>query len=112
MQNILINMDYKVEKHGIRFYNYYFDGIEKPLTIEAKTKEEAREIMKSIRPKLSDKYRQSKVIGETIVIPLVGVSDKVVKGVRYIWVGENRTHGGWLSEEAYKRAIKYSKNKF
>jgi len=104
-------MDYQVEKHGIRFYNYYFDGLEKPLTIEAKTKEEAREIMKSIRPKLSDKYRESKVIGETIVIPLVGVSDKVVKGVRFIWVGERKVNGGWLSEEAYNRAIQYSKNK-
>lgn len=102
-------MDYKVEKDGIRFYNYYFEGVEKPIVIEARTKQEAREIMKNIRPKFSDKYRLSKVIGETVVIPLVGISEKVVKGVKYIWVGENRTHGGWLTEEAYNRAIKYSK---
>ena len=102
-------MDYPVEKHGIRFYNYYFLGIETPLTIEARTKQDARYIMDGLMEKLSDKYRESKIVGETIVIPLKGVSEKVIKGVKYIWVGEDKTQGGWLNEDAYRRAIRMSK---
>jgi len=104
-------MDYPVEKHGIRFYNYYFFGIETPLTIEANNKEEAREIMKSILPKLSDKYRESKIIGETIVIPLRGVSEKVVKGTKYIWVGLDKTHNGWMEEKRFRYELERSKRK-
>lgn len=105
------NIDYPVEKHGIRFYNYYFYEVEKPLTIEARSKEEARVIMKSIVPKLSPKYRESKIIGETVTIPLLGISEKFVKGVRYVWVGEDKAQGGWLTEQAYERALNHLKNR-
>jgi hypothetical protein len=104
-------MDYPVEKHGIRFYNYYFYGVDKPLIIEARCKDDAREIMKSLIPQLSDKYRESKIIGETITIPLRGVSDKVVKGVRYVWVGEDKSRNGWLTELQYKEALARSNRK-
>lgn len=104
-------MNYPVEKHGIRFYNYYFEGIEKPITIEANSKNEARDIFRNIRPKLSDKYRDSKVVGETIVIPLKGVSEKFVKGVRYVWVGMDKSKNGWLTEYEYKVALERSKRK-
>jgi hypothetical protein len=104
-------MNYPVEKHGIRFYNYYFYGIDKPITIEARSKDEARETIKNIKDRLPDNYKQSKVVGETIVIPLKGISEKKVNGVKHIWVGEEKTKGGWLTEEAYKRAIAHMKNR-
>jgi hypothetical protein len=104
-------MDYPVEKHGIRFYNYYFYGVEQPLTIEAHTKQEAREIMQSIAHQLSPKYRESKIVGETVVIPLKGVSEKVVKGVKYIWVGLSKSPNGWLNEYEYKVGLEMSKKK-
>jgi hypothetical protein len=102
-------MSLQVEKHGIRFYNYYFFEVEQPLTIEARSKVEARAIIDKLMPNLSDKYRESKIVGETIVIPLKGVSEKVVRGVKFIWVGEDKSTNGWLSEDAYQRAIKMSK---
>lgn len=104
-------MDYPVEKHGIRFYNYYFLEVDKPIIIEARSKSEAREILKSIKAKLSDKYNESRIIGESVTIPLRGVSEKVVKGVKYIWVGEDKAQGGWLSENAYKRAVQNSRRR-
>jgi hypothetical protein len=104
-------MDYPVEKHGIRFYNYYFYGVEKPLTIEAICKEDARVIIENLIPKLSDKYRESKIIGETVTIPLRGVSEKNVKGVKYIWVGTDKSRSGWLTENEYNRAIAMSNKK-
>ena len=102
-------MNYPVEKHGIRFYNYYFLGVEKPITIEAMSKSDAREIMRGVIEKLSDKYRESKIVGETVVIPLKGVSEKEVKGVKYIWVGEEKSRNGWLPYDEYKRQVALSK---
>ena len=102
-------MDYPVEKHGIRFYNYYFHEVEKPLTIEATSKQEARETMKSILPNLSDKYRESKIIGETVTIPLLGVSEKVVKGIKYIWVGLSKSRNGWMPEQQYRMELSRSR---
>ena len=67
--------------------------------------------MQNILPTLSEKYRESKIVGETIVIPLKGVSEKVVKGIKYIWVGEQKSRNGWLTEEQYIRAIAMSKRK-
>jgi hypothetical protein len=104
-------MDYPVEKYGIRFYNYYFHDVAKPITIEARNKQEARMILKDIADKLSDKYKESKIVGETIVIPLLGVSEKIVKGVKYIWVGESKSKSGWLPEEEYRRQLQMSKRK-
>ena len=104
-------LNYPVEKDGIRFYNYYFYQIEKPISIEAYTKTDARVIMQNILPTLSQKYRESKIVGETIVIPLKGVSEKIVKGVKYIWVGEQKSRNGWLTEEQYRRAVAMSKRK-
>ena len=104
-------MDYPVEKHGVRFYNYYFHGVEKPITIEANNKQEARELMKKIITQLSDKYRESKIVGETVTIPLLGVSEKTVKGVKYIWVGMTKSKSGWLPESVYKRDLELSRRR-
>jgi hypothetical protein len=104
-------LNYPVEKDGIRFYNYYFYQIEKPISIEAYNKADARVIMQNILPTLPEKYRESKIVGETIVIPLKGVSEKVVKGVKYIWVGQEKSRNGWLTEEQYRRAVAMSKRR-
>lgn len=102
-------MNYPVEKHGIRFYNYYFLGVEKPITIEAWSKVEARDIMRGVIEKLSDKYKESKIVGETITVPLRGVSEKTVKGIKYIWVGLDKSRNGWLTESEFQRALALSK---
>ncbi len=106
-----MEMEYPKQKHGIRFYNYYFYDVEKPLIIEARSKDEAREIMDRILPTLSPKYRLTKIIGESVVIPLLGVSEKVVKGVKYIWVGEAKSRNGWLTEYEYRQALERSRKK-
>jgi hypothetical protein len=98
-------------KQGIRFYNYYFYGVKEPLTIEARNKDMAREIMRDVLPKLSDKYRESKIVGETVVLPVKGVSEKVVKGVKYIWVGEEKSRNGWLTEYEYQVGVKRANQK-
>ena len=104
-------MNFPVEKHGIRFYNYYFHEVKQPITIEANNKQEAREAMRRIISQLSDKYKESKIVGETVTIPLLGVSEKTVKGVKYIWVGLQKSRNGWLPESEFKTAVERSKRR-
>lgn len=98
-------MNYPVEKHGIRIYCYYYHKIEKPIKIEARTKQEARTILDSIFNTLPQQYKQSKIVGETVVIPLKGISEKIVNGIKYVWVGEDIARGGWLDENTYEKMI-------
>jgi hypothetical protein len=67
--------------------------------------------MQRISSQLPPKYRESKIVGETVVIPLKGVSEKVVKGVKYIWVGLSKSPNGWLTEYEYKVGLEMSKKK-
>jgi hypothetical protein len=106
-----MEMEYPKINNGIKFYNYYFYGIDKPLIIEARNKDEARDTMERILPSLSPKYRLTKIIGETVVVPLLGVSEKMVKGVKYIWVGLNKSRNGWLTEQQYQRELERSRKK-
>jgi hypothetical protein len=94
-------MDYPVEKHGIRFYNYYFYNLTEPVKIEARSKKEARQILDANFANLPVEYRQSKIVGESVVIPLKGISEKMIGGVKFIWVGEDIKSGGWMDETSY-----------
>lgn len=102
-------MEYPVEKEGIRIYSYYFDGIEKPVKVEAYNKMQSREILKGLVEKLPEIYRQSKIVGESVTIPLKGITEKIVKGVKYVWVGEDKSKGGWMDEKKYLESIKSNK---
>jgi len=62
-------------------------------------------MLDSIFDRLPDQYKNSKLVGESVIIPLKGVSEKTVKGVKYIWVGEDKSANGWMEERQYLRAI-------
>jgi hypothetical protein len=81
----------QVIKEGIRIYNYYYHEIKTPVKIEARTKQEARAMLDNIFDRLPDDYKNSKLVGESVIIPLKGISEKTVKGVKYIWVGEDKS---------------------
>jgi len=98
-------MDYPVEKHGIRFYNYYFYNLNEPVKIEARSKKEARHILDTNFMNLPAEYQQSKIVGESVVIPLKGISEKLIGGVKHIWVGEDIKSGGWMDEASYLKMV-------
>lgn len=80
----------------IKFYCFYYEGISKPVIVEARSKAEARKTLKSIRVGLPVHYQNSHVVGETVKCPVFGVSEKKVKGIKFIWVGESHTPDGWI----------------
>lgn len=76
-------------------YKYYFNGLEeKPISIEASSKESARrkleEICNDSRYK-DNGYAIPNVIRETTETLVEGVSEKNVNGVEFIW-----SNNGWI----------------
>lgn len=97
--------------NGIKFYKYYFEGLKKPITIEAYNKEEARIKLNQVVSQLPQEYRERKPFGETITRPVLGISKKTMNGKKYIWVG-SKTSNGWMEEnELNERINKYNNEK-
>ena len=79
-------MSFQVEKKGIRIYSYFFYNIDKPIKIEAETNTIARSIIDNIFHTLPQEYQNSKIVGETVLLPIKGISEKIKK-VRMGWGG-------------------------
>lgn len=82
------------DDNKIKLYSYYFFGVEKPVVIEARNRLQAREKIEEILPNLPIQYSQNRIVGESVKMPLVGITDKVIKGETYIWNGN-----GWQKEK-------------
>lgn len=78
----------------IKLYSYYFYGVAKPVVIEARNRLQARDKIEEILPTLPPEYSQNRIVGETVKMPLTGITDKVIKGVTFIWNGN-----GWQKEK-------------
>jgi hypothetical protein len=85
-----------------RFYKYYFQGMDKPVTMEAEDRYMAYEMLKQLSYKSQTKIDMSKLEDMRIETPLVGISTKKRNGIDYTWVGKEHTSDGWLETEEYK----------
>ena len=103
-------MGYDIDFNKIKFYKYNFYGIQKPIIIEARSRDEARKTIQGLVPILPKIYAESKIIGETISTPLLGISEKKIDGKKHIWVGESRSKNGWMEEQKYLETIKKYNN--
>ena len=87
----------------IKFYCFYYEGIAIPVVIEAKNKNEARYKLRSIRNDLPENYKTSHVVGESVKMPVYGISKKTINGIKYIWVGIKLSPNGWIEEKKYNQ---------
>lgn len=95
------------EYNGARLYKFYFAGIKIPVIIEAFTSEKARDTIEQNWEKLDPVYQNSYIIGETVTVPVEGITTKKINNVEYTWVGYEKTRDGWqdtasLTKEAKK----------
>lgn len=96
----------QVEKPDIiKFYAFTFESIEKPVIIEAYNVKQAREGLLAVIEKLPQQFQGKKVVGQTVTLPVVGVSKKKISGTDYVWVGK-LTPTGWMPEQDYKQRKK------
>ena len=98
-----MTMNFKWEKPTIRLYKYYFLGIPKPVTIQAYNKVEARDSITRNWSKLAKPYQVSNIIGETVTIPLFGVTEREENNVKYLWVGKSYSSTGWMKKEDFDK---------
>lgn len=79
---------------SIKFYRYYFKDKEKPVTIEAISKQAANHALESLMPKLKDKgYSLENLLDVKVETPIEGVSTKKNQGKNFIWTTE-----GWIEK--------------
>ena len=96
-------MKFSFDKPTIRLYRYYFLGIAKPIIIQAHDKVEARATIDRIWGQLAKEYQQSKIIGETVSVPVFGVSTRVENDKTYLWVGKEYSKNGWMESNEYQK---------
>jgi len=94
------------EYNGVRIYKYYFFGIDAPIEIEARNNISARIMMDKIYHSLPQQYRDSKISGETVTVPLIGISKKTENSIEYTWVGYKKSHNGWMETSKLQADIK------
>ena len=80
----------------IKFYKYYFDGQEKPVIIEALSKQSANYALEQIMPSLSEKgYFLQDLKDMKVELPIVGVNKKQHQGKSYVWGLQ-----GWMEDNS------------
>jgi hypothetical protein len=85
-----------------RFYKYFFQGMDKPVIMEAEDRYVAYEMLKQLSFKSQTKIDMNKLEDMRIETPLIGISTKKRNSIDYTWVGKENTSDGWLETEKYK----------
>jgi hypothetical protein len=100
-------MKFSFDKPTIRLYRYYFLGVPKPVIIQAYNKAEARSTIERIWSRLAKEYQQSRIIGETVSLPVFGVSTRQEGEENFVWVGKDYSSSGWMKSNEFEK--KFSK---
>lgn len=96
MRNILPD-----EEKIIKLYHFHFADIEQPVIIEAYNNTQARLLLTDALRLMPVEYGLSKVIDETVVTPVEGVSEIMQNGRTLVWVGKQKTENGWIDKEEF-----------
>jgi hypothetical protein len=70
-----------------RLYHYYFEGSDKPITIQATTNRQARSTLVEVLPYLPQ-YAIQDLIAETTSSLVTGISTMIKNGKKLIWNGQ------------------------
>jgi hypothetical protein len=93
----------------VRFYRYYFLGLAKPITMETTDRGTADEMLKELNHRTNGSIKFKNLIDIRVETPIVGISEKKISGIDYVWVGLESAQGGWMSKENFNKII--NKNK-
>lgn len=95
----------------IKFYKYFFKGIEKPVIMEAENKIMADDMLQQLEHNSQTKINMSLLEDIRIEVPILGVSKKKRKGVEMIWVGKENSSDGWISKADFTEIEKRNSQK-
>lgn len=85
----------------IRFYKYYFLGVDKPVIMEAEDRLTADQMMQKLKENTSVNLSAKNLIDIRVETPIVGISKRKRHNQDYVWVGNEFTSDGWLLQSEY-----------
>jgi hypothetical protein len=95
----------------IRFYKYFFIGLEKPVIMEAENKMMADDMLYHLSEKSKTNIDMSLLEDVRVETPLFGISKRKRHGKDFVWVGVDNTSDGWLEQKEYDAIQKLKNNK-
>lgn len=99
--------------HKIKLYKYYFKQLEKPIVMEATSRQEADHFLTLFNERVGSTITIHDIIDLRVETLIVGESSKIKNGKKHIWVGTDQTRDGWMEEEQYLQiVINYKKQKY
>jgi hypothetical protein len=85
----------------IRFYKYYFKGIDKPVIMEAESKDVADRMMQQLKQSTTANISAKDLIDVRVETPIAGISKRKRQNQDFVWVGKEFTSDGWLLQSEY-----------
>jgi hypothetical protein len=85
----------------IKFYKYFFKGIEKPVIMEAESKDIADNMLAQLGQNSQTNINMSLLEDVRIEMPILGVSKKKRKGIDFVWVGKENSSDGWIEKTQF-----------
>jgi hypothetical protein len=85
----------------IRFYKYYFLGVDKPVIMEAEDRLTADQMMQKLKENTSVNLSAKNLIDIRVETPIIGISKRKRHNKDYVWVGNEFTSDGWLLQTEY-----------
>jgi hypothetical protein len=90
----------------IRFYKYYFKGIDKPVIMEAESKDVADRMMQQLKQSTTANISAKDLIDIRVETPISGISKRKRQNQDFVWVGKEFTSDGWLLQSEYDQIEK------
>ena len=94
----------------IRFYKYYFLGVDKPVIMEAEDRTTADQMMQKLKENTSVNLSAKNLIDIRVETPIIGISKRKRHNKDYVWVGNEFTSDGWLLQTEYDKIEKLKNN--
>jgi len=92
-----------MHEEPIKFYQYYFTGVEKPIIMEAENRAMADAMLEEFGSRIGNNIPYDRLMDIRIEVPVTGISKRIRNGEPYVWVGTNRSRDGWMLEEEFKK---------
>lgn len=94
----------------IRFYKYYFLGVDKPIIMEAEDRLTADQMMQKLKENTAVNLSAKNLIDIRVETPIIGISKRKRHNKDYVWVGNELTSDGWLLQTEYDEIEKLKNN--
>jgi hypothetical protein len=94
----------------IRFYKYYFRGVDKPVIMEAVDRTTADQMMQQLKQTTTANLSAKDLIDIRVETPIIGISKRKRQNQDYVWVGNEFTSDGWLLQSEYDEIQKLKNN--